>query len=335
MILTNDVNIFIKGISIQRYRELGYNINTKEKNTINTKDLPINSNIKVIVKCDNCGLEKELKVQDYYLSYKNDKYSCNKCKSKTYKQTMLKKYGVENGFQLKEIKDISKETKKTKYNNENYNNRKKAKNTCIEKYGVENPQQVEEIKDRTNITNLEKYGFSSASKNIDVKEKTKKHNLDKWNSTCTLHSDLMKDKIKDIFIFKYGVDNPMKNYEIMKKSQVNSLKRKKYMNTNLLYQGSYELDFLINYYNKVDIKNGISIKYILNDNVKMYHSDFFIPSLNLIVEIKSSYWYEKYLEKNILKENQCKKLGYNYIIIINKNYEKLKEELKKLEETPI
>ena len=116
MILTNDVNIFIKGISIQRYRELGYNINTKEKNTINTKDLPINSNIKVIVKCDNCGLEKELKVQDYYLSYKNDKYSCNKCKSKTYKQTMLKKYGVENGFQLKEIKDISKETKKTKPN---------------------------------------------------------------------------------------------------------------------------------------------------------------------------------------------------------------------------
>jgi hypothetical protein len=220
MILTSEVNIFIKGISIKRYRDLGYSINTKEKNIIKVKDLPKKSSIKVLVKCDNCGSEKLLKIQDYYLSYKNDKYSCNKCGKDNYKQTMIKKYGVENSFQLNEVKKLSKETKKIKYNDENYNNRKKAKNTCIEKYNVENPQQAKEIKNKTNETNFKKYGFNVASKSEIVKAKAKKHNLDIWNSSCTLHSDLLKDKIKEIFIDKYGVDNPMKNYEIMKKSQI-------------------------------------------------------------------------------------------------------------------
>lgn len=327
MILTKEVNIFIKGISIKRYRDLGYNINTKIKNSIKVKDLPKNSNIKVMVKCDNCGTEKILKVQDYYLSYKNNKYSCNKCSKENYKRTMIKKYGVENSFQLKEVKELSKRTKKIKYNDKNYNNRKKSKDTCIEKYNVENPQQVKEIKYKTNKTNLEKYGFSVASKSEVVKIKAKKHNLEIWNNTCTLHSDLLKDKIKNIFIEKYGVDNPMKNYEIMKKSQITSLKRKIYKNTNLLYQGSYELDFLTKYYDKIVIENGKSIKYFLNGKSKMYHSDFYIPNLNLIVEIKSSYWYNKYLELNKLKENQCKLLGFNYIVIINKNYNEFNERI--------
>ena len=242
---------------------------------------------------------------------------------------MLKRYGVENGFQLNEIKELSKESKQAKYNNKNYNNRNKSKSTCIKKYNVENPQQVEDVRNKTNKTNLKKYGFISAPKNENVKNKTEIYNLNKWGSKCTLHSDLLKDRIKEIFIDKYGVDNPMKNYEIMKKSQITSLRRKTFNNTELLYQGSYELDFLIKYYDKITIKNGKSLKYLLDSEIKMYHSDFYIPNLNLIVEIKSSYWYNKYLKMNILKEKQCKLLGYNYIIIIDKNYSELDNELKR------
>lgn len=338
MILTKEVNIYIKGISIKRYKELGYDINTKEKNIINVKDLSKNSNVKIDVKCDICGTEKNLKVQDYFLSYKNNKYSCSKCSKIEYKKTMIEKYGVENSFQLENVKKLSKDTKKLKYKDINFNNRNKSKQTCIEKYGVENPQQNNDIKNKTNNTNIKKYGFAVASKNISIKEKMLNTNLTKWNSKCTLHSELLKYKIKDIFISKYGVDNPMKNINIMKKSQISSLKRKQYNNTNLLYQGTYELDFLIKYYNKIDIENGISIKIIFNKKDKMYHSDFYIPSLNLIIEIKSSYWYNKYLELNKLKEKTCKELGYNFLFIKNKNYEeleKLKEELKKLQDEPL
>lgn len=321
MILTNEVNIHIKGIYIKKYKELGYVINTKGLNTIKVEDLPKSSQVKVIVKCDSCGIEKELKIQDYYLSFKNNKYGCNKCKTATYKKTMLEKYGVENVFQLKEIKEKAKETKNEKYEDKNYNNRSKASETCLEKYGVENPQQNINIKEKTSITNLEKYGFEVAAKNENVKAKTKNTNLEKWNSTCTLHSDIQQDKIKKIFINKYGVDNPMKNRDIMLKSQITGLKRNFFKCTELLYQGTYELDFLNIYYDKIIIENGKSIKITHNNKETMYHSDFFIPNMNLIVEIKSSYWYKKYYNKNIIKQKECEKLGYKYILIIDKKYD--------------
>jgi len=64
MILTKEVNIHIKGIFIKRYKELGYIVNTKGLNTIKVKDLPKSSQVKVKVKCDTCGIEKELKIQE-------------------------------------------------------------------------------------------------------------------------------------------------------------------------------------------------------------------------------------------------------------------------------
>ena len=320
MILTKEVKIHIKGQSIKRYEELGYNVNTKELNTIKVEDLSKWSCVKVIVKCDSCGTEKELKIRDYYLSFKYNKYHCRKCSNETYKKTMLEKYGVENGFQLKEIKEKSNNTKLELYGDKNYNNREKSIETCITKYGVGNPNKNSEIKEKSNNTCLKKYGFKSASKNEKVKEKAKNTNLERWNNICTLHSEKQIDKIKQIFIDKYGVDNPMKNLEIFLKSQKTGLRRKKFKNTELLYQGTYELDFLNKYYDKIDIKNGKSIKIIYNNKNTMYHSDFFISEKNLIVEIKSSYWYNKYYDKNIIKQKECKKLGYNYILIIDKKY---------------
>lgn len=233
---------------------------------------------------------------------------------------MLEKYGVVNGFQIKDIKEKSNNTKLKLYGDENYNNREKSIETCIIKYGVENPNQNSEIKNKSNNTCLKKYGFKTSSKNEYVKEKTKNTNLKIWNSTCTLHSEKQIDKIKQIFIDKYVVDNPMKNLEIFLKAQKTGLKRKFFKESELLYQGTYEFDFLNKYYDKINIENGKSIKIIYKDKKTMYHSDFFISEKNLIVEIKSSYWYNKYYNKNIIKQKECKKLGYNYIIIIDKNY---------------
>ena len=48
--------------------------------------------------------------------------------------------------------------------------------------------------------------------------------------------------------------------------------------------------------------------------------DFYIPKLNLLVEIKSLYWYNMNKDLNIIKEKYAKNIS-NYIIIIDKNYE--------------
>lgn len=63
-----------------------------------------------------------------------------------------------------------------------------------------------------------------------------------------------------------------------------------------------------------------SIKYEYENKLKYYHPDFFIEELNLIIEIKSDYYYELYLEKNICKKKYCIEQGYDFIFIINKDY---------------
>ncbi len=98
----------------------------------------------------------------------------------------------------------------------------------------------------------------------------------------------------------------------------------KFKDTNIYYQGSYEKDFLelcekLNILNK--IKRGFSIKYKLNNKELIYFPDFFIDELNTIIEIKSLYWYKIHEEKNIIKQKTSINLGYNYILIMNKNYD--------------
>jgi hypothetical protein len=43
--------------------------------------------------------------------------------------------------------------------------------------------------------------------------------------------------------------------------------------------------------------------------------------LNLIIEIKSSKWYEEHLLKNLSKQKACQQQGYNFQFILDKNYE--------------
>jgi hypothetical protein len=101
-----------------------------------------------------------------------------------------------------------------------------------------------------------------------------------------------------------------------------TIKLKQFNNTELLYQGSYELDFLNKYYDrfKTEIVRGPSIKYSFNNLDKVYHPDFYIPSLNLIVECKNSWLAQRDEEQIKCKKQATEYHGYNYIMIIDKNY---------------
>lgn len=93
---------------------------------------------------------------------------------------------------------------------------------------------------------------------------------------------------------------------------------KYYQDSDVIYQGSYELDFLNKYFEKVNIKNGLTFKYKNDD--KFYHADFYLPDFNLIVEIKSSWVLE--MDKNIEKKKESViEKGFEFILILNKNYD--------------
>ena len=93
----------------------------------------------------------------YIMQTKEGKSKLN-WNSEKQKQTMLKKYGVDNGFKLI---DKIKETKLKKYGNENYNNHNKQRQTMIDIYGDAIHQK------KAKQTNLEKYGveYSCLTKN--------------------------------------------------------------------------------------------------------------------------------------------------------------------------
>lgn len=131
----------------------------------------------------------------------------------------------------------------------------------------------------------------------------------------------VKQKKKQTYLKHFGVDHNMKNKDSFDKQQISGFNLQYFKNGNLYYRGSYELDFLEKFCEKLTIEKGPAINYVFDKKNRVYHSDFYIPSLNLVVEIKNSYNAEKdKLQIQAKKEATIAK-GFNYIMIINKNYD--------------
>jgi hypothetical protein len=223
------------------------------------------------------------------------------------KKTNLKKYGVENLFQSKEIKE-------------------KIKLTNLEKYGVENPTYSKEIREQTKKKCLEKYGVEHTCKLNHVIEKRKEANLNKYNSEYPFQSKIYQEIFKTKCLEKYGVENPQQVPEIAEKAAKNSYRKKTYIlpsGKELICQGyePFALDKLIKEENILEndivtgCKNVPQIWYEDETGKKHRHYvDIFIPSQNRCIEVKSTWTAEKKKDNIYLKQSAAKELGYNYEI---------------------
>jgi hypothetical protein len=204
-----------------------------------------------------CGDKKcidKLKKEVYFKKFGVDNPSKNlEIKQKT-KNTMISKYGVEFSSQMNSTKEIikkyrddgiydnapikTKNTKLKKYNNENYNNREKSIQTLEKKYGKKiHPNTLSKLKERLKNKSV---GFNS--------DKFKNVLLEKYNVKNPSQSQIIKNKINDSKLLKYGNINynnrekfkktslinhneihPSKNSEIKTKIS-NSRKKTKYKN---------------------------------------------------------------------------------------------------------
>ena len=151
--------------------------------------------------------------------------------------------------------------------------------------------------------------------------------MNKYGVDNPSKSDIIKRQKEETTFKNYGVINPSQSAKLFEKAQVSG-KRIINHDCGLMYRGTYEkdfLDFCLSY--DIEVKKGITIKYDFLGMEKYYHSDFYLPKLNLVCEIKSSYYYSLYKDKNICKKEGTIKLGYNFLFIIDKNYDELKNSL--------
>lgn len=137
-----------------------------------------------------------------------NKLDSTKIKSK---ETCLKKYGYEYASQSEEFKTQSKQTCLEKYGVEysfqSDNNKEKSKKTCLEKYGVESYSKTIEFKEKFKETCNEKYGVNAPAQCKDIFDKVKKTNLEKYGVEYVLQNSDIKEKIKNTMIEKYGDEN--------------------------------------------------------------------------------------------------------------------------------
>ncbi len=210
----------------------------------------------------------------------------------------IKKFGVKNAYQRTEIKE-------------------KIKHVNLEKTGFETPFHKDNpIRKRWEKRLFDEEGITNVFQRKDVKEKSKQTKKERYGDEN--YRDI--EKFKQTCLKTYGVEHPSQNVEIHKKQQKGRFQIHKYKNTNLWYQGSYELDFVEKYLKLFpDIRQASSIKYEFNKKNKVYYPDFYIPLLNLVVEIKSSWTLKIDLEIEEKKKATIAN-GFKYIMILDKNY---------------
>jgi hypothetical protein len=306
MIKNKSVKIKMFGTNIKYYSKLGFNC--KKGNEL---DIPINlvnpnSHLRIIAICEICGKEKSVIIKNYWVQRNRSSkkiYTCHDCSSIKNKQTRREKYG-----------------------DENFTNRKKAKETLLKKYGVNHISKIPGHYEKINRTMNKRYGkhFSKTPEFIKKFSKTVNNH---FGVNYPMQSETVKKKTRETLKSRYGVENISQLRSNFEKIQESSLRINEFKDTGLKYQGSFELDFLEKFYDKIHIENAPSIKYLFEGKNHIYFPDFYIKTLNLIIEIKSSYFYNKDVEKIKQKEIALKKEGFNYLLILDKNYDKFIREV--------
>jgi very-short-patch-repair endonuclease len=309
------------------------------------EDLTKFSGKKIVVKCDYCGEIKEVTNKN---RNKNvdiiDKDACKKCKFKKREDISMKRDGVKNSAQRKDVKDSVKKANLERYGVEAYTQteefKTKAKKTMIDRYGAASAMHVKEFKQKQKDTIMERYGVENPSQIPESKEKTKRTCKEKFGSEYYLTSDHakgklkeklgvdnafqnedVKKKIKETNLEKYGYEHALQNLEILKKNQESGRKTKIENGQIKIYEGkdmytwSEELDknysTFCTHVRQFGFERAISmpiysssleetmcvwldsenVEYKRQYKVENKFADFYIPEVNLLIEVDGNYWH--------------------------------------------
>ena len=226
-------------------------------------------------------------------------------------QSLKDNYGVRHAMQHPELKEKQQQSLEDNYGvrhaMQHPELKEKQQQTLEENYGVRNPMQNPEIRERQQETLEENYGVRNPMQNTEIRER-------------------QQQTMEETYGVKYAMQCP----ELFKKNQDARYQNHDYILPSgkiITYQG-YEyfcLDELLE--NEGISEEDIVTPHYQNEKLpkiwywdeetkkeRRYYPDFYIQSLNKIIEVKCRYTYEdeKFFRINNLKAQACKKAGYNF-----------------------
>lgn len=288
--------------------------------------------------CKTCN--QKLRYRDWQFGYRT--YCSQKCRSKdpdwykSVKSIYLKRFGVDHPFKDEKVKLKRLETWQTNHGTDNPAKsvivQDKMRSTSLERYGVENVGMRDspirsQIDSTRNITLQTKYGVTSTFSIPEVLNKRKETWIEKYGESHPHKCKNVRDKYTATIQEKWGVDHPMQDAGILDKCVKSARKSKLYVlpsGREIIVQG-YEpqaLDILlaegILEGQILNLRVAMPKLWYLNDKNKKsrYYPDFYIPHLNLIVEVKSEYTAKLRPDLIEKKKQAVLDAGYNYRIMI-------------------
>jgi len=280
-----------------------------------------------------------LKIKDYFDQYLKTKENstCRFCGKDTiwmkglgrYKQHCNQKCSGNNPHMMEQRKKTCIE----RYGTDNINNTEwkinKTKQVCLEKYGQESSVHNLNIHKKAEDTWFKKYGTRTPWKDGIIGRKIKQAIQKKYGVNSSWKIPGVQEKKKQTMLERYGVEHSMQNYDIFQKGQRNCYRAKQYIlpSGKEIYIRGFEPQFLNMVFEEQLFKeedivfHPKGIVYTNKSNTQTYYyPDFYIPKLNLIVEIKSDY--TERLDKNVeLKKQAATERGFQYIRIVNNKFE--------------
>jgi hypothetical protein len=330
---------------------------------VNTAFLPLSSKINQRIYTYVNNLTETPKCKKYdcnnNVNWHNGKYltycspKCNSLSTlEKRKETNSKKYGVDNPFKSKEIKEKIRETTIEKYGVENFSKTDKFKKEMSEKWKNNKEEWLEKRNE-----NIQNYGYKYPFENKEILKKSKDTLFEKYGKYHPLQVEEILQKVKNTNIEKYGVSNFLQKdisnvflenrnnklffENLLKTHSIKQISIMFNISYSLLCQTLVNLDFNLGNYsgNEVEIfefiSKAVNTNIIRNDRKQLNGKelDIYIPEYNLAIEHNGIYWHsDEKIDKNyhLNKTKACEEKGINLIHIFEHEWLNKKEIVKSI-----
>ena len=231
-------------------------------------------------------------------------------------EAIEKKYGegITNPFMSQTVKDDIRKKMLSKFGVDHNFKRKDLIITSMRsRYGVNHYSQTSDFKEKYTQTIVEKYGVEHYSQTQEFLEKCKLT----WKSTLGVDHPMHDPEIADRVLSKL---HKMKKV-VLPNGKIASLQGYEPYALSILYR-THDINDIVIGKKQIESHVGKILYTDFSGKIRQYYPDFYIISSNTIIEVKSTWTYDKngnvQNDKNInlLKKDACLKLGFMFSFII-------------------